>query len=308
MQNGRAHLALFGVALIYGANYLIAKVALNSGYLEPSAFIILRVSFAAAAFWACAAALGIREPVARRDWIWLGLCGLFGIALNQLFFFYGLRLTTPINASLLMTTTPILVLLAASVLLKERITALKLSGIALGALGAIILIGYGKKFAYQSAGSLGDLFIFVNATAYAIYLVLVRRLLRRYHFLTVLKWIALVGWTIVLGYGWSDLLAVQWAAFTPGIWASVAYVLVFTSFGAYLLNAYALKRVSPSVVSAYIYLQPVLAALFSLVLGKESLTGVKLLAGGLIFLGVYLVSRPAKPTVSASEAPGGIRR
>ena len=292
-SNGKAHLALFGVALIYGANYLIAKVALNSGYIEPSAFIFLRVSFATLIFWGIDR-YWVRERVARADWAWFALCALFGVAINQLFFFYGLQLTSPINASLLMTTTPILVLLAASVLLKERITALKLSGIGLGAAGAVLLILHGKKFAYQKADALGDVLIFVNATAYAIYLVLVRRLMRRYHFVTVIKWGFTFGWLYVLPVAWNDLGGVQWAAFTPAIWWSIAYVLVFTSFAAYFLNAYALKQVSPAIVSAYIYLQPVLAALFSLWFDQEPLTPVKLLAGSLIFLGVFLVSRPPR--------------
>ena len=303
-QDGKlgAHLALFGVALIYGANYLIAKVALNSGSIEPSAFIILRVTFAALVFWGLDRAF-VRERIQRRDWGWFALCGVFGVAVNQLFFFYGLRLTTPINASLLMTTTPILVLLAASVLLKERITGLKLSGIGLGAAGAVILILYGKKFAYQSEGALGDALIFVNATAYAIYLVLVRRLMRRYHFITVIKWVFTFGWCYVVPVGASALWHTDWTAFTPAVWWSIAYVLVFTSFAAYFLNAYALKQVSPSIVSAYIYLQPLLAAGFSLALGKEPLTAIKLLAGGLIFVGVFLVSRPVKNRKAAVDRP-----
>ena len=296
-NNWSAHLALLGVALIYGANYLIAKVALNSGYIEPSAFIILRVTFAVIVFWGLHYAF-VREKVARADLAWMALCGVFGVALNQLFFFYGLRLTTPINASLLMTTTPILVLVAATVLLKERMTATKVLGIGLGAVGAVGLILYGKKFAYQTDGIWGDLMIFANATAYGIYLVLVRRLMRRYHFLTVIKWVFAFGWCLVVPFGWSDLQAVQWAAFTPAIWWSIAYVLVFTSFLAYFLNAYALKLVSPSVVSAYIYLQPLLAASLSLALGRESLSWMKVGAGLLIFLGVYFVSKPTKPTPS----------
>ena len=298
--NGKAHLALFGVALIYGANYLIAKVALNSGYIEPSAFIFLRVTFASLAFWLVERQF-VNGRIRREDRAWIALCALFGVAINQLFFFYGLKLTSPINASLLMTTTPILVLLAASVLLKERITALKLSGIGLGAAGAVLLILYGKNFAYQSTGALGDALIFVNATAYAIYLVLVRRLMRRYHFLTVMKWVFACGWLYVLPVAWSSLDDIQWVAFTPAIWWSIAYVLVFTSFAAYFLNAYALKQVSPAIVSVYIYLQPVLAALFSLLFDQEPLTPVKLFAGALIFLGVYLVSRPTRKNQSLPQ-------
>ncbi|MCB9037230.1 MAG: EamA family transporter [Lewinellaceae bacterium] len=287
-KTAKAHIALFLVALIYGANYTIAKVVMD-GYLSPLPFILLRAGSGAGLFWLFHQAL-VRERVERADFGRLALCGLFGVALNQMLFFTGLNWTTPINASLIMTTTPVLVLLASSILIGERITGRKLLGIALGAAGAILLIAYGERFSFGRQGFWGDLLVFLNACAFGIYLVLVKKLMAKYHPVTVVKWVFAFGLIFVLPFGGPGFLEVEWAQFTPAIWLAVAYVLLCTTFLAYLFNAYALSVVNPSVVSIYIYLQPLLATLIALAFGRDQLTAVKLLAALLIFSGVYLVS------------------
>ena len=285
----KAHTALFLVALIYGANYTIAKEVMGGGYLQPLGFILLRVSSALFLFWLFHRAF-VREQVERADLKRLALCGLFGVALNQMFFFSGLNWTTPINASLIMTTTPILVLLASALLIGERITWRKVAGILLGATGAGLLIAFGAQLSFGGQRLLGDLLIFLNAAFYGIYLVLVKKLMVRYHPMTVIKWVFAFGLLFVLPFGGPELWSADWSRFTPGIWLAVGYVLLCTTFLAYLFNAFALSVVNPSVVSIYIYLQPLLAAAIALVFGKDELTLVKGLSAALIFAGVYLVS------------------
>ncbi|MCB9296914.1 MAG: DMT family transporter [Lewinellaceae bacterium] len=285
----KAHVALFLVALIYGANYTIAKVVMDGGYLSPLAFILLRVSTAVVLFWLFHRAL-VREPVARADLGRLALCGLFGVALNQMFFFAGLNRTTPINASLIMTTTPVLVLVASALLLGERITGRKVMGIVLGAAGAILLIAYGERVSFGHEGFTGDLLVFLNAGFFGVYLVLVKKLMVKYHPVTVVKWAFTFGILFVVPFGAPGLLDVEWGRFTPAIWLAVFYVLICTTFLAYLFNAYALSIVNASVVSIYIYLQPLLATLIALAFAQDRLTGIKILAATLIFTGVYLVS------------------
>lgn len=294
----KAHIALFFVALIYGANYTIAKEVLDQDYIQPLGFILLRVVSGMLLFWAIHL-LWIREKTDRKD-IWLlFLCGLFGVAINQMFFFSGLKFTRPINASLIMTTTPILVLIASSLLIRERITTNKVIGILAGMGGAILLIGYGKEVVYRPEQALGDLMVFINASSFGIYLVLVGKLMRKYHPITVVKWVFTFGFLAVLPFGYGQLSSVNWNSFPPGIWAAVVYVLLCTTFLTYLFNAYALKRVQPTVVSSYIYLQPLLAGLIALLFGKDELTGIKLLAAILIFFGVYLVSQRRPKTEDA---------
>lgn len=289
----RAHAALFAVALIYGANYTIAKVVLDDDYLHPMAFISLRVGAGIVAFWLLHA-LWVKERVQRSDFPRLVLCGIFGVALNQSLFFIGLDYTTPINASLIMTTTPVLVLVASAIMLKETIQSKKVAGILIGMTGAVVLIIYGKKFAFNKDGWFGDLLVFINATSYGLYLVLVKPLLVRYHPLTVVKWVFLIGSLGVLPFGLPELMQTPWQTFTPHVWLAIAYVLVCTTVLAYLLNAWAMQSVSPTLVGIYVYLQPLLATLVALVVGKDVLAWPKVVAGVLIFTGVWLVSSPAR--------------
>ena len=285
----KAHLALFAVALIYGANYTIAKSVLDDGYIKPLGFILLRIATGILLF-ALVHRIFIRESIKRKDLPLLVLCGLFGAAINQMFFFMGLEKTTPINASLIMTTTPILVLLISSVMLKERITSRKILGILVGAIGAIILILYGQQINFNRNGMVGDFMIMINATSYAIYLVLVKYLMKKYHPITVVMWVFVFGAIFAIPFGIGQFNEIEWSSFTSWIWIAVAYVLIFTTFFAYLLNAYALKTVQASTVSIYIYLQPLLATLIAVLVSSDQLVPLKAVSGLLIFIGVYLVS------------------
>jgi len=265
------------------------KIVMDDDYIQPLGFILLRVLSGVILFslihW-----FFIKEKVERKDIGKLILCGLFGAAVNQLFFFQGLKFTTPINAALIMTTCPIVVLIVSAVILKEKITPKKILGILLGASGAIILITHGQQVQFQKSQVLGDLMILVNAISFAIYLVLVKSLMKKYHPITVVKWVFTIGIIFVFPFGIKQLTAVNWSSFSMNIWMAVIYVLIFTTFLTYLFNAFALKIVQASTTSIYIYLQPLFAALIAIILGGDELVPIKLISGFLIFIGVYLVS------------------
>jgi len=287
LNNIAPHLALIGVNLIYGANYVIAK-EVTPLFIKPFGLVCIRVTGGLLLF-SIFHFFFVRESVERKDIPKLIICGFFGVVLNQLLFLKGLSLTSPINASLIMITTPILVMVMASFLIKEKITLNKALGIGLGALGVLIIQLQGE--ANVSGDLLGDLFIFLNAASYALYLVLVKPLMNKYSPFTVLKWIFGIGFPLVWMVGFQEFSMIEWTDFPTGIWAALGYIVVGTTFLTYLLNMFALKRVNPSLVGIYIYTQPIIAAFIAVSLGKESLSPVKLIAGGLIFLGVYLVSR-----------------
>jgi drug/metabolite transporter (DMT)-like permease len=284
-----AHIALLLVALFYGGNYLIAKHVMNNAFIQPLGFVLLRVVTATALFWLLALAFR-PERIARSDVPLFVLCGLTGVCLNQTLFFSGLELTTPVHASLIMTTTPLLVLLFAHLIIRETVTALKVAGVVIGCTGAVILLTHGQASGSGSANLSGDLMVLLNATSYALYLVLVKRLTRKYRPLTVIRWVFTFGLVFVLPVGYVQLSAVEWQTFTTDAWLAVIYVLVCVSFLAYLLNVFALKHVNPSTVSIYIYLQPLFAAILSVLFDMEVLTWTKVVAGVLIFAGVALVS------------------
>lgn len=262
-------------------------------YLGPFAFIFCRVLGALLLFWLFHAFFP-REKIERLDFALLIVCGFFGIAANQLMFFYGLNLTSPVNAAIIMTCNPVLVLLISAWLIKERITTLKLIGITVGLAGALMLILNKKHLSLDGGRFTGDLFIFLNATSYAVYLVLVKPLMKKYKPLTVIKWVFLFGFLFVLPFGLSEIGEVNWASFDGAVWTSFFFVIICTTFLAYLFNIFALSEVNPSVVSIYIYLQPVVAALVAILFDQDDLGVVKVSAALLVFTGVYLVSRKKK--------------
>ncbi|WNJ16022.1 DMT family transporter [Pontibacter sp. G13] len=308
----RAHLALLAVGLIYGANYTIAK-DLMPDVIQPYGFILLRVLGATALFWMMGMLVWKRERIAWEDVPRFLICAFFGIATNQLMFFKGLNLTTPINAAIIMTTNPILVMLVAAAILRERITGKKALGVVIGLSGALLLLLTRGGVSFESDTFVGDLLIFVNATSYGLYLVLVKPLMRKYAPTTVIKYVFTLGIALVMLYpgSWTDLTPgtsvvefsqVDWLGLDVPTYAALGFVVVFTTFFAYLLNIYALNIVSPSVVSMYIYLQPAIAAGFALALGKDTLDVYKVASTLLICFGVFLVSQKPKPAIPPKPA------
>lgn len=305
-----AHVALLVVAFTYGANYLIAK-GLMPDLIGPSGFIVLRVLGGGGLFWVVRGVLRVRtgrwERVARGDFGRLALAGLTGVALNQLLFFNGLNATSPVNASLIMTVNPVLVLLVSAALLGTAVTARKVAGVALGMAGAVALLLLGARTSSLHASWQGDLMVLVNAASYGVYLVVVKPLMARYRPLTVIAWVFLFGAVFVLPVGASQALAIDWAAFEPAHWQGLAFVVLMTTFLVYLLNIYALQIVAPTVVSIYIYLQPLLATGLSWWLARSGgvdytadLSGWTLVCGAAIFAGVGLVSWPGKSDQAAA--------
>ena len=288
-RRATVHAALAFVGLIYGANYVIAKGVMPT-YLSANAFIMIRASSATLLFWLFHYFTSKEKVQHKRDYWLFARCAIFGVMANQLIFFNGLNLGSPVNASIIMTLNPVIVLLLSYWFLKERITKQKVVGILIGALGVLLLI-FNKEVSLDNSSFLGDVFIFLNATFYAIYLILVRPLMQRYEAITVIKWVFLFGTLMIIPFGLYPLTETDFYIFTPSVWGAVAYVIVGTTFLAYLLNAMALKFVSSTTVGYYIYLQPVFATFITVALGIETFQWEKVIFALMIFFGVYLVSR-----------------
>jgi len=278
------------VSIIYGVTFTIAKDVMPV-YIKPFGFIALRVGGSAILFWLCA--LFIKSgKIALKDFPRIAAAALFGVALNMLTFFEGLSLTSPIMASVLMVTTPIIVLVLSSLLIKERITTKKALGIGLGLTGTVLLIMYGKSV---GEGALwGNFLVFINAVSYGLYLIIVKKLMNKYNPFAFVKWIYLFGFIMVLPFGWSQLSAVEWQSLTVDVAAKVTFVVVFSTFLTYLLNLLSIKELKPTTVAVFIYLQPFFATVFAVALGKDDLSLVKILSAFLIFVGVYLVTIAGK--------------
>ncbi|GGG36208.1 DMT family transporter [Hymenobacter glacieicola] len=302
MKNSlKVHAALLVVALIYAANYSISKDVMPR-YMGPFALVLLRVVGATVFFGVLSRLVAPHDRIqGRPDQLRAVACGVLGIGLNQLLFFSGLNLTSPINASLIQTIAPVVTVLASAVLLGEKLTLPRLLGIGLAASGAAsIILSRGPVAAGGQDGLLGNVYILLNATAFGIYLVLVMPLMRKYHPFTVLARIFLVGAVLAVPAGWQQIQQPDYASFPASIWAAIAYMVICLTILAYLLNNWALKYASPSLLGAYIYLQPALAVLIAVALGKDALTWSKALQALLIFAGVFLVSRkPRQPAPAA---------
>lgn len=284
-----AILAAFGASAIYGINHTLAK-GLMPQYIEPFGFILLRVSGAAVLFWLLSF-FGPKEKIATSDWPRIFGCAVFGMVINMLFFFKGLSLSTPINSSVIITLSPVMVLILASILIKERITLLKTLGIIIGMAGALVLVLFSKEENINAPNiPLGNILFIVNAFSYGLYLILVKPLTAKYSAFTLMKWLFLIAVFINLPVTYNEFMAVDWANLPfDAVW-KMGYVVVGTTFMTYLLNIYALKQLSASTISAFIYLQPLIAIIYAIAVGADSLNLVKAIAAALVFIGVYLVS------------------
>ncbi len=292
-----ALLAAFGASAIYGINHTIAK-GLMPSVIEPYGFIVLRVTGAAILFW-IVSLFYPSEKIKTKDWPRFVACAAFGMVINMLMFFKGLSLSTPINSSVVITLSPVLLVVLSAVFLKERITWLKSVGIAIGLGGALMLILFGAKTQANAPNiPLGNMLFIINATSYSFYLIVVKPLVARYSSITLMKWFFLFAVFINLPIGWNEFAAVDWAHLSfDTIW-KFSFVVVGTTVLTYLLNIYALKVLSPSTIGAFIYLQPVLATIVAIIAGADALTGLIIGATALIFTGVYLSSRAPKGVVN----------
>lgn len=232
-----------------------------------------------------------RAKIAKKDFRILVIGGLFGVALNQMLFFLGLNNTMPIHASLVMLSTPILITVIAMFVLKERVTWDKAIGLILGIAGAGLLMSAGQEVTISGKDTAwGDFLVFLNATSYAIYLVIIKRLMQRYRPIIVIRWVFLFGLMFVTPFCYKDFTQVDWSLFKFADWMALAFIVIGVTFFAYLWNTYALKHLSPSVAGGYIYAQPFFAGVISVIFMGEDVTLPKILATLLLFAGVYLVN------------------
>ncbi|MCF8303703.1 MAG: DMT family transporter [Bacteroidales bacterium] len=295
----KAHFSLLGASFIFGANYSIAK-GLMPDYMMPLQIILLRVIGASLLFWMAS----IFTKYERIEWKDLGLitiCAMLGVAANQIFFFMGLNLTSPVDASIIHTSSPIIVLVLSSFILKEKITGLKIFGIILGATGALTLIVYGQQVDLSSSSLEGNLLVLLNISAYSLYLILAKPLMNKYQPITVMKWLFLISVIFVAPFSVHKMDGIEWSSFSPAIWASLLYVIIGNTFFAYLLIIFAIKQLTSTIAAYYIYLQPVVATVIAIMMFNEKLTLLKIIAAALIFTGVFLVNRKSKQMANRNQ-------
>lgn len=288
----KRNLALIGatmVSLIYGVTFTIAKDVMPQ-YIDAYGFILLRAGGSMVLFWLVWLFMP-KEKIALNDFPRIIASAFFGVAFNMLTFFKGLSLTSPISASVIMVSTPMIVLALSAIIMKERMKKRMVLGIVLGLAGTAFLILYGKSIGSATNAALGNFLVLVNAISYGFYLIIVKKLMDKYNAFTFVKWIYLFGFIMVLPFGWSQFEAVNWALAPTDVYWKIGFVVVFSTFLTYLLNLLSMKELNPTTVAVFIYLQPLFATVFAIGLGKDELTLVKIVSAILIFVGVYLVTQ-----------------
>jgi drug/metabolite transporter (DMT)-like permease len=274
-SNTKAHIAVLFTNIFFAANYSLVKY-ISPSRVGPYGLNILRVGISLILFWLVwltgKSKVGIRKEHLGR----FILCGLTGIAINQMLFIKGLTLTS-------------------FWILKEKITIAKAAGIALGIGGAVLLILSKEKSG--TASFAGDMLIVCNAISYTLYFMLVKPLMKEYPPIHVVRWVFTFGFIMILPFGWMQFSAIQWSSFEWSHFASLSSIIICGTFLAYLFTVYGLQHLGAGITGSYIYTQPVFTAIVAIIFLNESLTIEKMLAGIMIFTGVFLVSRKTPPVV-----------
>ncbi|MDR1274261.1 MAG: DMT family transporter [Odoribacteraceae bacterium] len=292
-EKWQGHAAIFVTNILFGLNISVSKTLL-SGWISPAGLTFARMAFGAVAFWALSCFVK-RERVNGRDMFTLFICALLGIAVNQTFFIFGLERTSPIDAGLIATLNPMLVMLIAAMILKEPITWKKAGGVLVGACGALLIIWQSATHGGTEEGAslAGNLFCLLSVVAYCVYLVISRPIAQRYSSVTLMKWMFLFATVMLFPFSLGDLgnAPIFSGQATREALFSLFYVLAGATFLAYLFIPIALKRIRPTTISMYNYLQPIVAGIAAIIVGQSVLTWDKPVATILIFAGVYFVTQ-----------------
>ena len=290
---------MLGVGVIFGLLSPVSKALLDSGLISPAGLMMTRT---AAAFWT-ASLFVRREPVALRDRLSLFFAALLGIVLNQGSFILGVSMTSPIDASVVTTTAPIFAMIIAALYLREPITGMKIAGVAIGAVGALMLILSSPAAASSGSGSIGgDLLCMFAQLSYATYFVVFKGLIGRYGPVTLMKWMFLFATLCWLPFGAEDFVSTRWQAFGWRNFAEVGFIVLGATFLTYLLLPVGQKNLRPTVGCMYNYLQPLVASLVAVLAGMDRFTTIKAAAVVLVFAGVYAVTRSKSKAQMDAEA------
>lgn len=284
----KAHIAILAANIIYGINYIAVKQILPE-HASWQGLAVLRAFGALILFWL--ASLFIKsEKIAKKDLWKIMIAGILGVTINQSLLVWGIELSTPVNASIIMTLNPLFVLILSAFILKNPITKTKLLGILIGGSGAAMLILTSAKGASIGAHTIGDLIILFNAIMYGLYLVWTKPLMKKYGSFVVLKYMFLFGCFPVLTYGLEPAMNIDFANLSWAVYSAIGFVVIGATFLTYMFNVIGLKYVNPTTVSTYIYLQPIIATVIAISIGNDSFSWYKMGSMLLVFAGVYMVN------------------
>ena len=286
------HLTVAGAYTIFGLNIVFCKDIANAEAVSPMLLFTLRAIGAATLFWLLSL-FQPREPIARGDIGLIMLASFVGLFVPQLTFLKAMTLSATIDASVMHTLSPIFTMFFAFFFAKEPITWKKALGVAIS-FGGVLLLIFNSVHAtggVEQTAPLGFVMLVLNSLSFALYLGAFRKLISRYSVVTFMKWTFLFALLLSLPFSAKELVTTDFAAIPHNVLWEIAYLVFFATFVAYFLIPYGQKRIRPTLVSMYTYLQPIIAAVVSIITGLDILTWQKLVATLLVFAGVALVMR-----------------
>lgn len=284
----QGHLFALSANILWGLMAPIGKSALTE--FSPLSVTTFRMVGAAACFWLLSLFCK-REQVDHRDLLKIFFAALFALVFNQGVYIFGLSMTSPINASIVTTTLPIVTMIVAAIYLKEPVTNKKVLGIFVGALGALILITSSRAAANGNGSIFGDLLCLAAQISFSIYLAVFKGLSQRYSPITLNKWMFVYASICYIPFSYRDVAAIEWSRISASALLQVGYVVVGGSFLAYIFIMSAQRLLRPTVVSMYNYMQPIVASTVAIILGLGVFSPEKGVAIALVFLGVYIVTQ-----------------
>ncbi len=305
------HLAMFGCNALWGLMTPMCKFALHSGEIGSMAMAVFRMVGATCLFWTASVFMKT-EKVAPRDMLVLFFAALSGIVFNQGAYTVGVGLTSPIDASVITTITPIIAMIMAAFYLKEPISGKKVAGVFASVAGALLLVWCSYQVAPLGDNSLGsmwgDMLVLFAQISEAVYFVCFKGLISRYSPVTLMKWMFMYSSICWLPFAYRDIGSIPFESLSAGIYGSTAYVIFCGTFLTFLLLPIGQKRLPPTVVSMYNYVQPIVASAVAVWWGMDTFGVLKCLAVVLVFGGVYMVTQSKSREQMMDERGRRLRR
>lgn len=296
-QKYEGHLALLVANVSWGLMAPFLKDLLNGGIITPMALSGYRIIGGALLFWLISLFIkpdkNACNSIERRDILPLIIASLLVIGLNQVLIIVGMSLTSPVDASVVCSLTPIFTLIFGAILMGIAFTWSKALGVTIGLAGALIFVFTGQADAQTNVSNpvLGDVACLMAQVFGALYLVCFTKLISKYSLITLMKWMFLISGIAVLPFSLPDMLAVDWSQVILMEYIDLTFIILFGTCLAYMLIPVAQRRVEPTVIAMYNYLQPVVAVVFSVIAGLATFSIANAIATAMVFAGVWIVNR-----------------
>jgi drug/metabolite transporter (DMT)-like permease len=286
------HLACFAAYAIFGINIIVCKDLTGGHLISPIAIFTIRSLGAGLLFWIISL-FQPREKVERKDFIKIFVAAFLGYFMTQLTFLMAIPDVTPMHCSIISSMSPIYTMFIAAIVLKEPLTWQKAGGVAISLFGIIYLIlnNAGSDSGVAESSISGLLLMFLNSLSFSLYLGIFKPVIAKYSVVTFMKWIFLFSALMSLPMSFREVFSFEWTRIPAAQMWELGYLIVFATFMAYFLIPFGQKRIRPTLVSMYSYIQPIIATVISIIIGMDILTWQKLFASAMVFIGVFIVSR-----------------